>query len=445
MSRPSLFRRKSFLQAASAILAFTLFALLLALIACGGVTKAAPGPPSGTATGGTPGGNGGGTGGGSGGSGGSGGGGGNTGGPTGRTPGTGSTFVYVVDAGPNQIETYKMDPTSGALTSAGAPLMVGHGLGVLAVSPNGKFGYDIANDFVNNTFQNVLLAFSLNTTSGLPTLIQTIQLGGGSGGSATVDPTSRFVFVSEDSNNTTGSGIAVFNIQSDGTLIQNGPLMPTDVNPGHIAVDPKDRFLYTDTSATNKIWGFTINATTGTLTPAPSTPFTLQRSIPQAGKEPTDLNEVLDPTGQRLFVVDNINSRVNVFTIDQGTGAIALQGATTSPQFEELFAPALDPKGRFLYIAEFNANAITGFVVGDTTTPNFLVIPGMPVTTSGAPNRWMVVDPTSTFVYSVEVDAIGDLGKLDGYQIDQTSGTLIRLVSTPITLKGSPVWIAIGP
>jgi 6-phosphogluconolactonase len=442
MSRPEASGRKSLLQA---VLAFWVFVSLLALVACGGVSKASPSPPTGTATGGPPGGSGSGAGSGGGTGGTSGGGGTNTGGPTSGTPGVSSTFVYVVDSSPNLIETYKLDPASGALTSAGAPFTTGHMLTTLAVNPSGKFGYGVANDFVNNTFNNVLLAFSFGSASGLPALIQTIPLGGGVGGSTAVDPSGKFVFVSVDTNSSTGSGIAVFNIQSDGTLVQNGNIMPTDVNPGHIAVDPKDRFLYTDTQVTNKIWGFNINSTTGSLSPAPNTPLTIQRSVPQAGKEPTDFNEVIDPTGQRLFVVDNINSRINVFTIDQGTGAITLQGATTSPQFEELFAPALDPRGRFLYIAEFNTNAITGFVVSDPTTPNFLTIPGLPVTTSGAPNRWMVVDPTSTFVYSVEVDAIGDLGKLDGYQITQASGTLTRLVSTPIILKGSPVWIAIGP
>jgi 6-phosphogluconolactonase len=444
MSRQEVFRRKSLFQA---VLALWVFVSLLALAACGGASKSNPVPPSATATGGPPppSGSGGNSGGGTGGSGGSGGGGGNTGGPTSGTPGTSSTFVYVVDSAPNQIETYKMDATSGALTSAGAPFPIGHMLVTIALSPDGKFGYGVANDFVNNTFQNSLLAFSFNTTSGLPALIQTIPIGGGVGGSTSVDTSGRFVFVSVDTNNSAGSGIEVFNIQSNGTLIQNGVLMPTDVNPGHIAVDPKDRFLYTDTQVTNKIWGFSINSTTGTLSPIPNTPFTILRSVPQAGKEPTDLNEVIDPAGQRLFVVDNINSRINVFSIDQTTGAITLQGATMSPQFEELFAPAIDPKGRFLYIAEFNTNAIAGFSVADNTTPTLPPISGMPVTTSGAPNRWMVVDPTSTYAYSIETDAIGDIGKVDGYHIDQASGTLIRLASSPLTLQGSPIWIAIGP
>lgn len=435
MCQPGLYRRKIIRQVPTVLLALSVFVLLLGLVACSGVGATNAGPPSGTATGGPPGG-----------SGGSSGGGGNTAGPGpsgGGTPGTSFTFVYVVDSSPNVIETYRMDRTSGALTVAGEPFVVGHNLTNLAVSSNGRFGYGVANDFANNTFTNVLLSFSFDPASGLPNLIQTFALGNGAGGSAAVDPTGRFVFVSIDSNTSTGSGVAVFNVQSDGTLVQNGNVMTTDVNPGHIAVDSKDRFLFTDTSVTNNVWGFTINTTTGTLTQTPNTPFTIQRSVPQAGKEPTNFNALLDPSGQRLFVVDNINATVNVFFVDQGNGAIAFQGATVSPQFEELFAPAIDPKGRFLYIAAFNTNAITGFSVINPT-PNFQVISGLPVTTSGAPNWWMVVDSSSTFVYSVEVDAVGDTGKLDGYQINQTSGTLIRLGSTPITLKGSPAWIAIG-
>ncbi len=438
MSRPEVFQRSSSFEPSRAAAALFAFILLLALFACSGVGGATPGAAGGTPTGGSPGGSSGGSGGGSGGSGG------NSGGTTGGTPGTSTSFVYVVDSSPNQIETFKLDRTSGVLTSAGAPLMVGHAIANLSVSSNGKFAYGVANDFVSNTFINVLLAFSIDSTSGLPTLIQTTPLGNGSGGSATVDPTAKFVFVSVDSNDTTGSGIAVFAVQSNGTLVQTGPLVPTDVNPGHIVVDLQDRFLFTDTSATNRVWGYTINAI-GALTPIPNTPFTIQRSIPQAGKEPTNFNEVLDPTGQRLFVVDNINARINVFTVNQTTGAITLQGVTTIPHFEELFAPAMDPKGRFLYIGEFNTNAITGFSVVSTTNPAFPVIHGLPVTTSGAPNWRVVVDSTSSFVYSVEVDAVGDIGRLDGYVIDQNSGTLTRLPSTPVILQGSPSWIAVGP
>ncbi len=429
MSRPEAFQRNSFLEVSRAAVLFA-FILLLTLIACGG--RPAPGP-GGSATGSSPGGSG------------SGSGGGNSAGPVSGAPGTSFSFVYVVDSSPQQIETFKMEHASGVLTSAGAPFMVGHAIQNLSVSSNGKFGYGVANDFVNNNFINVLLAFSFDSTSGLPVLIQATTLGGGSGGSTAIDPTGRFVFVSVDSNNTTGSGIAVFTIQSNGALIQTGATMPTDVNPGHIVVDAKDRFLFTDTSATNKVWGYLIDPSTGALTRISNTPFIIQRSVPQAGKEPTNFNEVLDPAGQRLFVVDNINSRINVFTVNQTTGVITFQGATTSPQFEELFAPAIDPKGRFLYIAAFNTNAITGFSVINASNPAFPVIPGLPVTTSGAPNWWMIVDPTSTFVYSVEVDAVGDIGRLDGYQIQQNAGTLTRLPSTPVILQGSPAWIAMGP
>ncbi len=414
--------------------------MVLVLGSCGGVTRnTVSGSPGGTAAGGTPGGSSGGSTGGT-----------STGAPTAGSPGAGgtpnstSTFVYVVDASPNAIETYRLDPSSGALTSAGAPFSIGHNLENLAISPDGRFGYGVANDFTNNVFNNVLLAFTFDPSSGLPTLKQTLQIAGTVGGWTAVDPSGRFLYVSIDTNEGTGNGIASYSIQSDGSLVQNGALTPTDVNPGRISIDPRGRFLYTDTEFTNRVWGFAINSTTGTLTPVPNTPFTIQRSVPQAGKEPTRFNEVIDPTGQRLFSVDNINSRVNVFTIDQNTGGITLQGSTATGQFAELFAPAMDPKGRFLYIGEFNTNAITGFAISDTTTPTLPPIPGLPVTTSGAPNWWMVIDPTGSYVYSVEVDAIGAIGNLDGYQINQTGGTLTRLTSTPLRLQGSPVWIAIS-
>lgn len=426
-------------------LALLLLLVSAALMSCGGVSSSSGGsggnntggtPPGGGGTGGSGGGSGG-TGGGTGGSGGSGGSGGGT-----PAPATG-TYVYVVDLSPNVIETFKVDVTSGALTSAGAPLALGHTLNNLSITPNGKFAYGMANDLTGNEFGNFLLSFTFDTNTGLPTLKDTLQLGTGIGGSTAVDPSGKFLYVSVDSNNSTGSGIAVFNVQADGTLSRNGGVVPTDPNPGHLAIDPKGRFLYVDTASTNKEWGFAINSTTGSLSPVPNTPFTIQRQLPVAGKEPVNLNSLVDPAGQRLFVVDNINARVNVFTIDQGNGGITLQGVTTLTQFVELFAPAMDPKGRFLYVGAFNDDTITGFSIASTATPQFNVLPGMPAHTSGAPNWWMVVDASANFLYSVQNGGVGDIGNIDGYRIDQNTGGLTRLASTPVKTAGSPFWIAI--
>jgi 6-phosphogluconolactonase (cycloisomerase 2 family) len=435
------------------------------LLACSGTGGAAPGtppnapgssiqgippappptsPPPGTPT--TP--SGGGTGGGTGGSGGGGGSG--TGG--GGTPVISPAFVYVVERAPNTnvpsgfIDAFQIDHTTGTLFAvAGSPFSTNHSTQAIALTPSGAFGYVVANDFVGNNFTNVLLVYAFN--SGVPMLRQTLALGTGIGGFTAVDPTGKFLYLSFDSNNPGTSGIAVFTIQSDGRLVQSPPLAHTDVNPGRITVDSHSRFLYTTTDTTNRIWGFSIDSSTGTLTAVPNSPLTAPRNVPQVGKEPITLNALLDPTGQRLFVIDNVNSNILGYAVDQTSGALTqLPGSTGPVDNFELFAPAMDPQGRFLYVAAFNTDEITGFsLTANPSSADLPVLPGVPVPTSGVPNRSCTLDATGAFLYSVEDDAASNTGRLDGYVVDPRSGALTRLPFSPVTLAGSPFEVVSGP
>jgi 6-phosphogluconolactonase (cycloisomerase 2 family) len=360
--------------------------------------------------------------------------------------------LYVVETGANTdvpsgfIDAFRINGGTGTLSSvAGSPFSTNHSTQAIAVTPSGAFGYVVANDFVNNNFTNVLLVYAF--TNGVPTLRQTLTLGTGIGGFAAVDPTGKFVYVSLDSNDPATSGLVLFTVQSDGTLIQSPVLTHTDVNPGRIAMDAQGRFLYTDTDTTNRIWGFRIDSTTGALIGIPNTPVSVPRNVPQAGKQPITLNALLDPTGQRLFVVDNVNSTILVYAVGQTNGELTqLPGRTGPVNNFELFAPATDPQGRFLYVGAFNTGEITGFsLAGDLSSADLTVLPGMPVPTSGAPNRSITLDPVGSFLYSVEDNTIGNAGKLDGYRLDPASGSLTPLSSNPITLAGSPFAVVSAP
>jgi 6-phosphogluconolactonase (cycloisomerase 2 family) len=343
------------------------------------------------------------------------------------------------------IEAFQLDRTTGTLFSvSGSPFPANHNTQAMALSPSGAFGYVVANDFVNNIFTNVLLVYAF--TNGVPTLRQTLTLGIGIGGFAAVDPTGRFLYLSKDSNDPATSGIALFMIQSNGTLIQSPLFARTDVNPGRIAIDSHARFLYTDTDTTNRIWGFSIDSKTGVLTAVPNSPVTVARSLPPAGKQPITLNTLLDPTGQRLFVVDNVNARILGYAVDQTNGGLTLLPGTTGPEDNlELFAPAMDPQGRFLYVGAFNIDLITGFsLMSNPSSADLPLLPNLPVRTSSAPNRFMTLDPSGSFLYSVEDDTAGIAGRLDGYRVDPGSGTLTLLFS-PVTLAAPPFMVVSGP
>src|SRR5206468_1456463 len=82
-----------------------------------------------------------------------------------------------------------------------------------------------------------------------------------------------------------------------------------------VAVDPTGKFAYVTNSGThgdNTVSGYTINATTGALTPIPGSPFA-------AGLNP--LFVVVDPTGKFAYVTNFSDNTVSGYTID-ATGAL---------------------------------------------------------------------------------------------------------------------------
>jgi 6-phosphogluconolactonase len=156
------------------------------------------------------------------------------------------------------------------------------------------------------------------------------------------------------------------------------------------------------------ISGFSIDPSSGALTaltPAlPLAPFPVSTG---AGSQP--FIATIDPSNKFLYVADFGSDQVSGFTIDSATGALTGMtgspfsvGAGTGPD-----AVAVDPSSKYLYVANFNTETVSGFSIttgtgvlaGTPPTPLFT-----PVSTSptGAPIGSgpfsMTIDPSGTFL-----------------------------------------------
>ena len=190
------------------------------------------------------------------------------------------------------ITTYLIDQENGTLTQQGTPLTLnGVSVSQIAFAPNGTE------------------LFVTLGTSGVATVAYDPQTGGlGSGalygtlGNAhadvgiTVDPSSKFVFVTE----TGASGVRVFSINSNTTLTEITPLVPgtttiapypTALGPGAILIDSTGSYVYVANSTASSISQFSLNATTGALTPIGSAVSTLQNGSSTDGAAPISLAE----------------------------------------------------------------------------------------------------------------------------------------------------------
>src|SRR5712692_5008509 len=85
---------------------------------------------------------------------------------------------------------------------------------------------------------------------------------------------------------------------------------------GQAFAQKKPKFAYVANAGSNNVSAYTIDSTTGVLSPVPGSPFA-------AGSEP--LSVAVDPSGKFAYVVNGnvIPGSVSAYTIDSATGALS--------------------------------------------------------------------------------------------------------------------------
>jgi 6-phosphogluconolactonase (cycloisomerase 2 family) len=110
------------------------------------------------------------------------------------------------------------------------------------------------------------------------------------------------------------------------TPVGSGPT-PTGLTPEVIAADSAGKFLYVANAGDATISGFSIDGSTGALQKLPVSPYTLSLTPPPSGGKVL-LNQVIDSTGQFVYVTNSENKNISVFRITS-TGDLTATGAAT--------------------------------------------------------------------------------------------------------------------
>jgi 6-phosphogluconolactonase len=240
-----------------------------------------------------------------------------------------------------------------------------------------------------------------------------------------VDPRGRFAYVANLVSNASDlSTISMYTINSTtGVLTPTTPAtVPTGWFPQELAIDPLGRFVYTANSDDSSVSMFTINQTTGVLTP--TTPASVSTMIPgELLSQPSFLT--VDPTGGFLYVsaLDSDGATVSMFTINQTTGVLTPTSPATVITAGIPFQVIVSPSGKFAYVvnnlaggdetvavSQYTVNSANGVLTQNSTSG---------VSAGNGPTA-IAVDPTSRFAYVVN--------RLDNtvsmYTIDANTGNL---------------------
>jgi 6-phosphogluconolactonase (cycloisomerase 2 family) len=246
-----------------------------------------------------------------------------------------------------------------------------------------------------------------------------------------VDPLGRFAYVANLVSNASDlSTISMYTINSTtGVLTPTTPAtVPTGWFPQGIAIDPLGRFVYTANTDGSLVSMFTINQTTGVL--SPTTPASVSTLVPgEPFSQPNFLT--VDPTSKFLYVTVSLSDGAAVFmyNINQTTGLLTPISPAIVPADGIPFQVVVAPNGKFAYVvnnlaSNGNGNSVSQYTVNSATgvlTENLSSV----VLAGNGPTA-IAVDPTSTFAYLVNRPD----NNVSMFTIDPNTGSL-TLNKTP--------------
>ncbi len=309
----------------------------------------------------------------------------------------------------------------------------------IAVDSAGKLAY-VANAGCSGGVVGYVSMYTINSTTGALASIGPPESSlDYSAESVTVDPFGKFAYVANagDDFSTDGSVVSYTINATTGALTSTGAIMgncPGLCVPVSVAVDPSGKFAYVPNGdgQPNSVATYTINATTGVLTPA--------GTIAVGGYA---VSVAVDPSGKFAYLAAASGTpgsagNVSMYTINSTTGALTSIGNIEAGTIAAEPAPTLmtvDPSGKFAYVANSVSNDVSMYSVNATTG----ILTSVGSIAAGTNPLSVAVDPTSKFAY-VTNSGSNDVSM---YTINNTSGALTP--SGTIAAGSTPTAIAIHP
>jgi 6-phosphogluconolactonase (cycloisomerase 2 family) len=193
---------------------------------------------------------------------------------------------------------------------------------------------------------------------------------------------------------------------------------------------------------------FTVNSCTGQFTAATPASVSTGYAYPQDNSE----EMAVDPLGRFAYVANLVSnasdlSTISMYTIDSKTGVLNPTTPATVPTGWFPQEIAIDPLGRFVYTANTDDSSVSMFTINQSTG---VLTPTTPASVStlvsGEPlsqPNFITVDPTGKFLY-VTV-SLSDDSWVFMYTINQTTGVLTPTSPAMVLTGGIPFQVVVVP
>jgi len=247
--------------------------------------------------------------------------------------------------------------------------------------------------------------------------------------SITIDPLGRFAYLANTVEGCTAgsfSDVAMFTVNGDGSLTPLSPAtIAAGVCPSAVAIDRSGKFAYAANAGdcgdflVGSISMYQINPAFGGI-------LSLTGTM-DAGACPLSLAMAPDPSGKFggfVYVADSQfsgASDVLMYTIDPVTGLLAPINPGAEAAGMDSRSVAVDPSGKFAYVANFGSNDVSMYTVDAAT--GVLKPIGSGTVTAGVSPLSIAVDPSGKFIYVVNFGS----NDISVYGIDAATGALTFL------------------
>jgi YVTN family beta-propeller protein len=351
----------------------------------------------------------------------------------------------VASAGTAAVTVFNPGPSGGSSNASTFTITTGAvDPQSIAVDPAGKFAY-VASEGCDA--EGYVSMYTINPTTGALAFIgPPAPSNDENTDSVTLDPSGKFVYVASSGNvwDIDFGSVSTYTINpTTGALTSTtGGINATGINGtpeffNSVAVDPSGKFAYAAdggpfppffgiAGGSSSVSMYTINSTTGALTSI---------GMIAAGAGPDSV--AVDPAGKFVYVANFGSNDVSMYTIDATTGALASIGtiaAGTGP-----VSVAVDPGDKFAYVTNFGSNDVSMYTIDATT--GALTFTGS--IAAGTEPFSVAVDPAGKFVYVANWTGYDTDGSVSMYTIDATTGGLTPAGTAATGL--SPTSIAIHP
>jgi 6-phosphogluconolactonase len=282
---------------------------------------------------------------------------------------------------------------------------------------------------------------------------QTFNTSGSFPVAAAVDSTGSFLYVAYTYQNgfTPASpgpgGISIFPITYSGANSQEQVTLgtPKNVNignnPAGITASKFNNFVYVvdaetpaNSSPAGQILGFK-KGTDGSLTPLPGVTPLGTNGLQQypAGVSPSAIAE--NPLSSYVYVTDKVsNQLIGYLVLANGSLSPMQNGPFTTGQFP--VALTIDPRGSFLYVANFNPSTISAYAINPGNgTPSATVSGSTSVLTNPV---GITIEP-ALGIYLFTANQTDN--SISGAQLSPNNGALKNIQHTPFPASGFPTGI----